>query len=47
MRRKEVYEKLTGGQEVNADYLLGVWSKVKFGEELSEERIREKLQLRF
>lgn len=47
MRRKEVYEKLTGGQEINQEYLLAVWSKVKIGEELTEERIREKMQLRF
>lgn len=47
MRRKEVSEKVIGNSEVSNSYLIGVWSKVKLGEELNEERIREKLQLRF
>jgi hypothetical protein len=47
MKRKEVYEKVIGNGEINSEYLIAVWSKLKLGEELNEERIREKLQLRF
>jgi hypothetical protein len=46
MRRKEVNEKVIGNGELSEKYLIAVWSKVKLGEELGEERVREKLQLR-
>lgn len=46
MRRREVSEKVVGSGEVSEKYLIAVWSKVKLGEELGEERVREKLQLR-
>ena len=38
---------MSGVEAVSDSYVLGVWSKVKLSEELREERIREKLQLRF
>lgn len=47
MKRKEVYDKIIGNSQINNDYLIAVWSKIKLAEDLNEERIREKLQLRF
>jgi hypothetical protein len=47
MKRKEIGEKLIGNSPINNDYLLAVWSKVKLDQALNEERVREKMQLRF
>lgn len=46
MKRPEVHARVTGGK-IADDYLLVVWSKIKLGEGLQEEQIREKLQMRF
>ena len=47
VKRKEIAEKLIGNNQINNDYLLAVWSKIKLDQGLNEERVREKLQLRF
>lgn len=47
IKRKEIAEKLIGNNQINSNYLLAVWSKIKLDQGLNGERVREKLQLRF